>query len=142
MPLSLGPLDHLLNRESTVAIIAEIKKEFRFEAAHYLPCVPKNHQCHSMHGHSYKVTVRALGPIDEKMGWVMDLHELSRAFAPIMQTLDHKLLNEIDGLENPTGENIAVWIFRAMEKTLPALSSLTLEATDRVAITINKRDIS
>ncbi|HXW60348.1 MAG TPA: 6-carboxytetrahydropterin synthase QueD [Myxococcota bacterium] len=123
-------------------IFAEIIKEFRFEAAHFLPRVPKNHQCHRMHGHSYKLTIRAHGPIDEHMGWVMDLKDLSEGFAPLAKVLDHALLNEIEGLENPTGENIALWIFKRLEKTLPWLSSVSLEATDRVAITIHKKDVS
>ena len=120
-------------------IIAEIIKKFRFEAAHYLPCVPEDHPCHRMHGHSYKVTVSVMGPIDEKMGWVMDLNELSEAFAPLAKVLDHTLLNEIEGLENPTGENVALWIFRSLEKSIPLLSSVTLEATNRIAITIHKK---
>jgi 6-pyruvoyltetrahydropterin/6-carboxytetrahydropterin synthase len=122
-----------------VSISAEITKDFRFEAAHFLPKVPESHQCHRMHGHSYKVTVRIIGPIDEEQGWVMDLYELSKAFAPITQTLDHRLLNEIDGLENPTGENVALWIFRRLEKSLPLLSSVTVEATGRIATTIHKK---
>lgn len=121
-----------------MSITAEIIKEFRFEAAHFLPLVPENHQCKRMHGHSYKVVIRAEGPIDEKMGWVMDLCELNHAFAPIAKQLDHQLLNEIDGLENPTGEHVALWIFQHLEKSLPLLSSVTVEATGRIAITIHK----
>lgn len=124
-----------------MSITAEIIKDFRFEAAHFLPHVPEGHQCKRLHGHSYKVTIRAIGPIDEKMGWVMDLSDLSDAFAPLAQQLDHRLLNEIDGLQNPTGENIALWIFRRLELSLPALSSITLEATNRVAITIHKNSL-
>src|SRR5438552_3845745 len=95
-----------------------------------------------MHGHSYRLTIRAIGPIDEKMGWVMDLSELNLAFAPLASQLDHRLLNEIDGLQNPTGENLALWIFRRLEKSLPLLSSITLEATNRIGITIHKNNMS
>jgi len=121
-----------------VSITAEIIKDFRFEAAHFLPNVPEDHQCKRMHGHSYQVTIRAVGPIDEKMGWVMDLSELNQAFAPLANKLDHQLLNEIEGLENPTGENVALWIYRRLEKSLPLLSSVTVKATGRIAITIHK----
>ncbi len=121
-----------------MSITAEIIKDFRFEAAHFLPNVAENHQCKRLHGHSYKVTIRAVGPLDEKMGWVMDLNELSQAFAPLAHKLDHRLLNEIEGLENPTGENVALWIYRHLEKSLPLLSSVTVAATGRVAITIHK----
>lgn len=121
-----------------MSITAEIIKDFRFEAAHFLPHAPEGHQCRRMHGHSYKLTIRAMGPIDEKTGWVMDLADLSAAFAPIAKLLDHRLLNEIDGLENPTGENVALWIFRRLEIILPQISSITLKATKRIAVTIHK----
>lgn len=123
-----------------MSIIAEMAKEFRFEAAHFLPRVPPDHQCHKIHGHSYLVTIKAEGPIDEEAGWVMDLAVISRSIAPLMKVLDHSLLNEVEGLENPTGENVAVWIFKKLIKNLPQLTSVTLEATNRIAITIKKQD--
>lgn len=125
-----------------MAITAEIAKVFRFEAAHFLPNVPKTHQCHSMHGHSYIVTLRARGPIDRDRGWVMDLADMSQAFAPLLKTLDHALLNEIDGLENPTSENLAVFIMTRMAKIMPLLSSVSVEATDRIAITVTRDDVA
>lgn len=125
-------------REIIVAITAEISKEFRFEAAHFLPNVAVNHQCRNIHGHSYRLVIRARGPIDNQTGWVMDLSELSRAFEPIKEKLDHKLLNEVEGLANPTGEAVAVWIFRKLEPEIPTLSSITVEATNRISITISK----
>lgn len=124
-----------------VSIIAEIVKKFRFEAAHFLPGVEKDHPCRKIHGHSYKVTVRVVGPIDEKAGWVMDLNILSEAFMPLQKTLDHALLNEIEGLENPTSEMVTLWILKQLEKTLPYLSSVTLEATDRVGVTISLKPL-
>jgi len=119
-------------------VFAEIAKEFRFEAAHFLPSVAPDHQCHRMHGHSYRVVIRLTGPIDEKQGWVMDLADLTKAFEPLAKILDHSLLNDIDGLANPTGEMVALWIFRQLEISLPLISSLTLEATNRIAVTIRK----
>lgn len=121
-----------------VSIIVEIAKEFRFEAAHWLPKTGKQHKCHHMHGHSYKVTARLIGPIDENSGWLMDLEELSLAFEPIRLMLDHALLNEIPGLENPTSENICVWIFKRVQEKIAILSSITLEATSRISVTITK----
>lgn len=121
-----------------MSIVVEMTKEFRFEAAHYLPNVPEHHQCRSLHGHSYTVILKAAGPIDEKMGWVMDLSELSERFSPLLKILDHSLLNEIEGLANPTGENVAVWIFTRLEKDLPQLTSVTVEATNRIAITVTR----
>ncbi len=124
-----------------MAICAEIAKEFRFEAAHFLPGVAETHQCHKIHGHSYRVVIRVKGPVDEKMGWVMDLCELNEAFAPLAKLLDHSMLNEIEGLENPTGEMVALWIFRKLEPALPMISSVTLEATNRIAVTITKESL-
>ncbi len=124
-----------------MSIIAEMAKEFRFEAAHFLPNVPETHQCRKMHGHSYLVTVRAEGVIDEKQGWVMDLQELSEKFAPLLRILDHSLLNDIEGLENPTGENVAVWILTRLGAQLPELSSVTVEATGRIAVTVRRQSI-
>lgn len=124
-----------------MSIIAEMAKEFRFEAAHYLPNVEATHQCHKIHGHSYLVTVRAEGFIDEKLGWVMDLNELSEKFAPLLKILDHSLLNDIEGLENPTGENVAVWIMTRLGARLPQLSSVTVEATNRIAITVRRQAV-
>ena len=125
-----------------MAIIAEIAKIFRFEAAHFLPNVAPTHQCHKMHGHSYIVTLRARGPIDRERGWVMDLSDLTQAFAPLLKTLDHALLNEIDGLENPTSENLAVFIMSRMARIMPLLSSVSIEATDRIAITVTRDDVA
>lgn len=124
-----------------MAIHAEIAKEFRFEAAHFLPGVPETHQCHKIHGHSYRVVIRVKGPLDEKMGWVMDLCELNQAFAPLAALLDHSMLNEIEGLENPTGELVALWIFRKLQPRLPLISSVTLEATNRISVTISKESL-
>ena len=88
-----------------------IKKTFTFEAAHFLPLVPSNHKCRNMHGHSYEVTLIVKGPIDEDRGWVCDFAVLSAEGEKIRKQLDHRCLNEIEGLENPTSELLARWIF-------------------------------
>ncbi len=123
-------------------IVAELTKEFRFEAAHFLPNVPVGHQCHRVHGHSYIVTLKIEGVIDEALGWVMDLNELSERFSPLLKILDHSLLNDIEGLENPTGENVAVWILTRLGQRMPELSAVTVEATNRIAVTVRKQSIS
>lgn len=89
----------------------EISKAFRFEAAHRLPNVPAEHQCGRLHGHSYEVEVHVSGPVDPHTGWVMDFAELSDHVRPFIEFLDHRYLNEIRGLENPTAENLAVWLW-------------------------------
>ncbi len=107
----------------------EIFKEFTFEAAHRLPNVPEGHKCARLHGHSFRVEIRVSGEVDPTLGWVMDFSELSAAFRPIYQQLDHFYLNDIDGLENPTSENIARWIWRKLKPNLPLLSEITIRET-------------
>lgn len=120
-------------------VIAEIAKEFCFEAAHFLPNVPHEHKCSKLHGHSYRVIVRVKGPIDDENGWVMDLGDISSQFEPIQKELDHSLLNNIEGLENPTSEMLAIWIIRRLEKSLPQISSITIKATSKVDVTLFAR---
>ena len=100
----------------------EIYKEFTFEAAHRLPNVPADHKCARLHGHSFRVTVAVTGSVDEHAGWVMDFAEIQAAADPVLDRIDHRYLNEIDGLENPTSENLARWIWRQLEPGLPQLS--------------------
>lgn len=107
----------------------DIFKKFTFEAAHSLPNVPQGHKCSRLHGHSYSVEVHISGEPDAKLGWIMDFAELSAAVAPVIKELDHYYLNDIDGLENPTSENIARWLWPRIQKALPQLSKLVISET-------------
>ena len=107
----------------------ELAKTFRFEAAHHLPHVPADHKCRRVHGHSFRVTVRVTGPVGAASGWVMDYADIAHAFEPIRQQLDHHDLNAIEGLANPTSENVARWIWERLGPALPGLSSLTVHET-------------
>jgi 6-pyruvoyltetrahydropterin/6-carboxytetrahydropterin synthase len=107
----------------------EIFKEFRFEAAHQLPHVPPDHKCARLHGHSFRVVVHVTGPVDPHSGWVMDFGEISSAFAPLHDQLDHHCLNEIAGLENPTSEHLARWIWRRLRPMLAGLSAVVVYET-------------
>jgi 6-pyruvoyltetrahydropterin/6-carboxytetrahydropterin synthase len=107
----------------------EIFKEFTFEAAHRLPNLPAGHKCTRLHGHSFRVAVYVTGPVAEREGWVMDFGDLKQAFKPIYDTLDHNYLNDIPGLENPTSENLARWIWRELAPRLPMLSKLVIRET-------------
>lgn len=97
----------------------EIFKEFTFEAAHRLPQVHDDHKCARLHGHSYRATVHIKGDIDPELGWIMDFAEVKIAVAPIVDALDHRYLNDVAGLENPTSENVARWIFERLAGALP-----------------------
>jgi len=99
----------------------EIFKEFTLEAAHRLPNVPDGHKCARLHGHSFRVSVHLEGPVGEDTGWVTDFADIADAFAPVHAALDHHYLNDVDGLENPTSEVLAAWIW---DRLAPALAEL------------------
>ena len=109
--------------------VIELVKDFRFEAAHFLPNVPEGHKCRRVHGHSFRGEVAVRGAVDERTGWVMDFADLKRAVNPLVDRLDHYLLNDIEGLENPTSELLAVWIWKQLAPTLPLLYRVTSEET-------------
>ena len=106
----------------------DIFKAFTFEAAHMLPQVPEGHKCKRLHGHSFRVEIHVTGPVEEK-GWVMDFAEIKEAWQPMHGVLDHHYLNEVKGLENPTSENIARWIWVRLKPDLPGLSKIVLHET-------------
>jgi 6-pyruvoyltetrahydropterin/6-carboxytetrahydropterin synthase len=107
----------------------EIFKDFTFEAAHRLPMVPPTHKCARLHGHSFKVTLHVQGEVDESLGWFMDFAGLDAAFRPAYAQLDHHYLNEIPGLENPTSENLARWIWERVAPALPGLCKVVVRET-------------
>jgi len=107
----------------------ELFREFRFEAAHLLPRVEAGHKCARLHGHSYRVTVHVVGEVGPETGWVMDFADLARAFEPLHDQLDHRYLNEVAGLDNPTSEVLAEWIWDRLEPTLPGLDSVVVHET-------------
>ena len=107
----------------------EIFKEFRFEAAHKLPNVPAGHKCGRLHGHSFFCRVTIRGAVDPVTGWVQDFADLKEAFRPLEEQLDHNYLNEIEGLENPTSEVIARWIWDRLIDKLPNLYEVMIRET-------------
>jgi len=107
----------------------EIFKLFSVEAAHWLPNVPPGHKCRRMHGHSFQIEVHVEGPVDAELGWVMDFADIKAAFGPIEERIDHYCLNEVPGLENPTSENLARWIWAELLPALPLLSKVVVKET-------------
>lgn len=107
----------------------EIWKEFTFDAAHVLPHVPEGHKCRRLHGHTYTVRVYVGGEPDERVGWIVDFGDIRAAFEPIRARLDHYYLNDIEGLENPTAEVLARWIWQRLEPRLPGLSRVEIQET-------------
>ena len=114
---------------STVQVT--LKKQFFFEAAHFLPAVPAGHKCSRMHGHSYRVEVELVGPVDPATGWLVDFAVIDESWAVLQQRFDHHVLNEVQGLENPTCENLSVYIAEVMSKRVPHFAAVTVwETTD------------
>lgn len=107
----------------------ELTKSFTFEAAHRLPTFPEGHKCRRLHGHSFAVEVRVAGDVDEQRGYLVDYGEIKATCEPVRAALDHRYLNEIEGLENPTAENLARWIWRRLKPALPLLSAVIVRET-------------
>jgi 6-pyruvoyltetrahydropterin/6-carboxytetrahydropterin synthase len=107
----------------------EIFKEFTIEAAHWLPNVPEGHKCRRLHGHSFHIAVHVSGALDERLGWVMDFAEIKTAFQQIENEIDHRCLNEVEGLENPTSERLAQWVWERLRPRLPGLSRIVVKET-------------
>lgn len=112
-----------------------IYKQFAFDAAHFLPKVPEGHKCRAMHGHTYHITVFVSGPVMEDAGWVIDFSEIKTICKPVVDRLDHALLNEIPGLENPTAENVARWLWRQFKEKIPGLQKIELKETPTSGVT-------
>ncbi|MBI3882237.1 MAG: 6-carboxytetrahydropterin synthase QueD [Verrucomicrobia bacterium] len=107
----------------------ELRKTFQFEAAHRLPLLPDAHKCFRLHGHSFTAEIVVVGECDAKLGWVMDYADITAAFKPLWEQLDHNYLNEIPGLENPTSEILAVWIWEHLKPRLLLLTEVVVAET-------------
>lgn len=107
----------------------ELTKTFTFEAAHWLPTFPDGHKCRRMHGHSFRVDLVIAGEVDEEAGYLQDFGEISAAIEPVYMQLDHRCLNDIEGLENPTAENLARWLWQRLASELPRLVRIRVHET-------------
>lgn len=107
----------------------ELCVNFGIEASHQLPRAPERSACRRLHGHSWKIEVHVAGKVDMESGWLIDYHDIEAAWAPLHTALDHRHLNEIDGLENPTSEMLAIWIWTRLAPTLPGLLRITIHET-------------
>ena len=106
-----------------------LERSYRFEAAHFLPKVPPGHKCARMHGHSYAIDVAIEGETDSELGWLVDFADIDEAAMPLVRQLDHQILNEIDGLANPTSELLAAWWWQRLGKALPGLVEICVSET-------------
>ena len=107
----------------------EVFREYRFEAAHRLTALPEGHRCARLHGHSFVVQLHVRGPLDEAKGWLVDFYDIDQAWAPCHERLDHYYLNDVEGLENPTSEHIARWIWDRVKPLVPSLARVVVKET-------------
>ena len=114
----------------------EISRSFRIEAAHRLPGLPAEHKCARLHGHSFEITLVVGGEVDPKLGWIVDFADIDRAFEPIFLALDHRYLNEVPGLDNPTSEVLARWVFERVQLPRARLVRVTVAETCTARCTV------
>ena len=107
----------------------ELSRKYRFSAAHSLPKVPLDHKCRRLHGHSYEVEVVLHGAVDPETGWLIDYGEIDAVVAPIVADLDHRTLNDLPGLENPTSEALCGWLWHRLSDGLPGLYRVSVAET-------------
>jgi 6-pyruvoyltetrahydropterin/6-carboxytetrahydropterin synthase len=113
----------------------ELLRRYRFEAAHRLPRVSPEHRCFRLHGHTFVVEIAVRGPLDADKGWVTDYAAMDAVAAPLLAQLDHSYLNEIDGLDNPTSEHLARWLWDRLTPVLPGLQAITVAENPDAACT-------
>lgn len=106
-----------------------LAKKFTFEAAHRLPKLPEGHKCWRLHGHSFGVEIHVEGEVQPETGWFIDFADIKAAYRPLEKTLDHHYLNEVEGLANPTSENLAIWIWDRLQGSLPSLVKIVIHET-------------
>jgi len=106
-----------------------LSKSFHFEAAHDLPTFPEGHKCRRLHGHSFRFDVVVEGEVAPEKGYLIDYGDIKQATEPIVKKLDHYYLNDIPGLENPTSENIARWLWVMLRPSLSILSAIIVYET-------------
>ena len=117
-----------------------IEKDFTFDSAHFLPNVPSGHKCGRMHGHTYLVTIGINGALANHEQWVMDFGDIKKIVAPLIESLDHTVLNSIQGLENPTAEVIAKFIFYKILPNLPGLEYCRVQETPTSRAIYRRKD--
>jgi 6-pyruvoyltetrahydropterin/6-carboxytetrahydropterin synthase len=111
----------------------EIKQHFRIESARFLPKLPSSHPCSQMHGHSFRITLRLVGPLNPEVGWMIDFNDIKEKASPLLSSLDHKVLNQVPGLENPTSEILAQFVYTELKKELPGLRQVSISETPDTA---------
>lgn len=108
----------------------ELRKTFKIDAAHRLTGLPPGHKCARLHGHTFSIQVVLEGELDPRSGVVMDYNQIRAEVEPVLEQLDHRYLNEVPGLENPTSENIAAWLWSRLKPRLQGLKEIQVSESD------------
>jgi 6-pyruvoyltetrahydropterin/6-carboxytetrahydropterin synthase len=107
----------------------ELKTQFRIESARFLPNLPEGHPCKRMHGHGFVIVLKLVGGLDPKIGWVRDYHEIEKTARIVLDLIDHRVLNEVPGLENPTSELLCKWLFEKLKPLIVELKRVSVLET-------------
>ena len=111
----------------------ELSRKYDFSAAHHLPRAPEGHRCRGLHGHSFQIEVAVRGDVDPDTGWLMDYAAIDQHVRPLVAELDHRTLNDIPGLENPTSEILCGWLWKRLEGVLQGLQRVSVAETGATA---------
>ncbi|RYZ65019.1 MAG: 6-carboxytetrahydropterin synthase [Proteobacteria bacterium] len=107
----------------------ELKQHFQIESSRFLPNLEKSHPCSRMHGHSFKIILTLVGEADARLAWVIDYNDIQSRMKPILDRIDHRTLNEVPGLENPTSEMLTKWVYDEALRVLPQVTRVTIAET-------------
>ncbi len=114
--------------------------DFSLACARRLPHVPPEHPCGRVHGHTFDVRVTVAGPVDPRSGWVMDFAEIEAVWQrEVFAALDHRLLNDVAGLDNPTSEHVAAWLMSRLAPWLPLLTAIDVRESHRYGVRVTRR---
>ena len=111
------------------AMRTTLTKTMEFHAAHYLPTFPEGHKCRRMHGHTFRVELILEGPVPAERGYLVDFGDIKELAKPVIDELDHTVLNEVPGLAVPTAENLSRWIYGRVKPLLPRLAAVRVHET-------------
>ena len=116
-----------MNERRTTDAVCELSQRFYVEAAHTLQRTVEKESSRRIHGHSYEAEVTLQGQADPATGMLVDLAQLRAEIGRVREMLDHRFLDEVEGLGRPTLENLCAFIRRQLEPRMPLLRAVMVE---------------
>jgi len=105
----------------------KIYRTYTLHSARFIPTLDSSHPCSKMHGHTFKIIIELNGPINNKTGFVMDFYDLDDIVQnKIIKKIDHQILNDIEGLKNPSSEHLSIWVWKNLIDSVPLLSQVII----------------